>query len=117
MAYQSNADGQDDVYVRAFPSKEPSYRISREGGTQPAWRGDGKELFVLAPDRTLMVAGFDPKTGRLDAAGPQKLFATWLYPGNSHPYAVSADGQRFLVPVPLDDSPRRVLDWRTLLPK
>ena len=117
MAYQSNASGQHEVYVRPFPSKEPPHQVSREGGTQPAWRGDGKELFFLAPDRTMMAARFDPGTGRVDAAGPQKLFATWLYPGNSHPYAVSADGQRFLVPVPLDDSPRLVLDWRTLLPR
>jgi serine/threonine protein kinase len=117
MAYQSNVSGQNEVYVRPFPSKEPALRISREGGTDPAWRGDGKELFFLAPDRTMMAARFDPRTGRLDAAGPQKLFATWIPRGNNHPYAVSADGQRFLIPVPLDDSPRLVLDLRTLLPR
>jgi hypothetical protein len=117
MAYQSDASGQDDVYVRPFPSKEPPHRVSREGGTHPAWRGDGRELFFLAQDRTMMGAGFDPRSGRLDAAGPRKLFATEIALGNNHPYAVTADGQRFLVPVPLDDPPRLVVDWRTLLPR
>jgi hypothetical protein len=60
---------------------------------------------------------FDPRTGRPDDAGPQKLFATWLASSNNHPYAVTADGQRFLLPVLLDGSPRLIVDWRTLLPR
>lgn len=62
----------------------------------------------------MMAARFDAKTGAVPAA-PQKLFATPLRFGNRHPYAVSADGQRFLIPLPLDDPPRLVLDWRALI--
>jgi Tol biopolymer transport system component len=114
IAHQSNESGRDEVYVRPFPAKEPLHIISREGGMYPAWRRDGKELFFLAPDGTMMVARFDPKTGPV-ADAPQKLFATPLRSGNNRPYAVSADGQRFLIPLPLDDPPRLILDWRALL--
>ena len=50
-------------------------------------------------------------------AEPQKLFATPLQFGNHHPYAVAPDGQRFLFPRPLDEPPRLILDWHTLLPR
>ncbi len=114
IAHQSDATGPFEVYVRPFPAREPFHRISRDGGAYPAWRRDGKELFFLAPDGTMMVARFDPKTGPV-ADAPQKLFATPLRGTNNRPYAVSADGQRFLIPLPLDDPPRLILDWRALL--
>jgi serine/threonine protein kinase len=114
IAHQSDASGRHEVYVRPFPARDPGERISREGGMFPAWRRDGRELFFLAPDGTMMVARFNPRTGRLEGA-PQKLFTAPLRSGNNHPYAVSADGQRFLIPVPLDDPPRLILDWRALI--
>ena len=80
----------------------------------PDWRRDGKELFFLAPDGSMMAVGFDPKTGPVQAA-PRKLFTTPLRYCCSHPYVVSADGQRFLMPLPLDDPPRMVHDWRALI--
>ena len=114
IAHQSNSTGRDEVYVRPFPAREPVQRISREGGMYPAWRRDGRELFFLAPDGTMMVGSFDPRTGLVKSA-PQKLFATPLRFGNNRPYAVTADGQRFLIPSPLDDPPRLILDLRALL--
>ena len=116
IAHQSNASGRLEVIVRPFPGKEPAHRISRDGGMYAAWRSDGRELFFLAPDGTMMAAGFDPGTGPVDAE-PQKLFATPLPFGNNHPYAVAPDGQRFLFPRPFDQPPRLILDWHTLLPR
>ena len=116
IAHQSNALGGYEVYVRPFPLGEPTIRISREGGMYPAWRNDGKKLFFLAPDGTIMAAPFDPVTGSA-ATAPQPLFATSLRDGSNRPYAVSGDGQRLLIPVPVDDQPRLILDWRALLAK
>jgi hypothetical protein len=110
----SNRSGRNEVFVRPFPASEPAVSVSRDGGMYPAWRRDGRELFFLAPDGSMMAAGFDPKTGSVQGA-PHKLFDTPLEFGNSHPYAVSADGQRFLIPWILDDPPRVVLDWRALI--
>jgi serine/threonine protein kinase len=115
IAHMSNASGRNEVVVRPFPAKDPYIRVSRDGGTYPDWRRDGKELFFLAPDGSMMAVGFDPKTGPVQAA-PRKLFDTPLRFGNSHPYVVSADGQRFPMPLPLDDPPRMVLNWRALIP-
>src|SRR6185436_7255156 len=50
MAYTSDVSGQPEVYVQPFPSADNELRISTAGGSQPRWRGDGKELFYLAAD-------------------------------------------------------------------
>ena len=61
MAYASSESGRFEVYAAAFPSGQGKWPISVAGGTEPAWRRDGKELFYLAPDRHLMAVPI--KTG------------------------------------------------------
>jgi Tol biopolymer transport system component len=114
IAYQSGASGRDEVYVRRFPSRPPSYRVSRDGGATPAWRGDGRELFFLAPDGAIMAAPVDARGG-FSAGVPQALFGTTIR-GGRH-FGVTSDGQRFLVPVESSQPLRVVLDWRALLPR
>jgi Tol biopolymer transport system component len=101
MAYSSNATGQEEVYVKGLPAGDRQWQVSTGGGRLPHWRQDGRELFYLAPDTKLMAV--DIPTGANFAAGtPRALFETTIVPfsyptlpGNS--YAVSRDGQRFLV--------------------
>ena len=73
VAYQSDASGRYEVVVRPFPNKDPAQTISRDGGMYPRWRGDGKELFFVSPDGTMMAAGFDATNG-LPQGVPQALF-------------------------------------------
>jgi Tol biopolymer transport system component len=57
VAYASDDSGRSEIYVRPFPpdvSRGGRWQVSSAGGSQPRWRGDGKELFYLAPDRKLM---------------------------------------------------------------
>ena len=55
LAYESNASGQYEIYVRPFPNVEDGqWLISRGGGSRPLWAPDGRELFYLAPGRRLM---------------------------------------------------------------
>jgi Tol biopolymer transport system component len=115
IAYHSNESGQPQVYVKPFPSGASKSRISERGGTEPRWRGDGRELFFLQPDGTMMAARIDSAKG-FDAAVPQPLFQTGITSTqNNHPYLVTKDGQRFLVPV-IDPSVSSqmtvVLNWR-----
>ena len=56
MAYTSNESGVPEVYVRHYPGGEGAWRVSTNGGAQPQWRRDGKELFYLAADGNLMAA-------------------------------------------------------------
>jgi serine/threonine protein kinase len=116
VAYQLDASGRYELLVRPFPNRDPPQTISRDGGMYPRWRGDGKELFFLSPDGTMMAAGFDATTG-LAKGVPQALFPTQLVFGNNRPYAVDRNGERFLVPIAADPRVTAVMDWRALLPR
>ncbi len=116
VAYQSNASGRYEIVVRPFPNKDPARTISRDGGRYPRWRGDGKELFFVSPDGTMMAAGFDATNG-VSQGVPQKLFPTQIRGGDNRPYAVDKNGQRFLLKVLPDPQLVVVMDWRTLLDK
>jgi eukaryotic-like serine/threonine-protein kinase len=114
MAYFVTEAGQPQIYVQAFPSGGSKSRISTSGGTEPRWRGDGKELFFLAPDGTMMSAGIDTAK-EFNATVPQPLFQSGIAAiQNNHPYVVTRDGQRFLIPV-IDQSAASqmtvVLNW------
>jgi Tol biopolymer transport system component len=100
VAYNSDESGRPEVYVQPFPGPGPKSRISREGGSWPRWRGDGKELFFVLDDRAIMAV--DVKTSDTFSAGePRRLFGARLK--RSAPiarnYEVTPDGQRFLVNV------------------
>lgn len=98
IAYQSNASGRDEVYVQRFPPASGQFRVSRSGGTQPRWRGDGKELFFLAPDGSVMAAAI--LEGPQPAAGvPQTILPAAMTLVIRHAYTVTRDGQRVLIPV------------------
>ena len=51
VAYTTNEDGQFNVSVQPFLRAGGKYRVSRDGGSHPVWRADGRELFYLAADR------------------------------------------------------------------
>src|SRR5262249_26511790 len=62
MAYTSDKSGRREVYVRRFPDGDGEMRISTGGGEQPRWRRDGKELFFLSEEGTLIAV--DMKTAQ-----------------------------------------------------
>jgi eukaryotic-like serine/threonine-protein kinase len=97
IAYVSDESGRNEVYVQTFPRSGGKWQVSTSGGAQPHWRRDGKEMFYLAPDRTLM--SVDVKSGAaFDVGTPKPLFSTRVSAYDApNRYAVSADGQRFLV--------------------
>ena len=80
--------------------------ISVGGGTQPRWRPDGKELFYLGLDRWMMAVPIAwSSNGRsVEAGAPVRLFPTKIGASliDSRQYEVSANGQRFLMDVPLE---------------
>ena len=74
IAYTSNEGGQADVYVQSFPGPGTKLRVSRNGGSHPVWRADGRELFHLGPDGTLMTVLIEAGPS-LNAGPPQALFS------------------------------------------
>jgi dipeptidyl aminopeptidase/acylaminoacyl peptidase len=115
IAYVSDESGAPQVYVQSFPTLTGKWQVSRDGGSQPRWRRDGKELFYLAADRKLMAVSV--KTGgAFEANVPQVLFGTALsFAELKQTYSVSPDGQRFLLHTPASDSPTSLtvtLNWQ-----
>jgi eukaryotic-like serine/threonine-protein kinase len=97
IAYQSAESGRSEVHVRAFPSLDQERQVSNGGGVQPLWSKDGRELYYLTLNSRLMTV--EVKSGAtLETGNPRSLFQT---PIEGNPllaqYAVSADGQRFLM--------------------
>ena len=100
MSYTSNASGQREVYVRSFPAGDDEQRISTAGGEQARWRGDGKELFYVAPDGKMMAVTVKAAAGsKLTFEKPTTLFDSHIAGLNItyFNYDVTADGKRFLV--------------------
>ena len=123
IAYTSDESGSDEIYVREFSSGSAQgdagdkWLISKGGGTDPRWRGDGKELFYVAPDGEFMSVNTSAKP-IFKAGAPRPLFQ--LPPGFIGG-DVTADGRRFLIGVPVTQSPSVpftvVLNWQTTLKK
>ena len=75
VAYNADESGRWEVYVAAFPAFTSKRQISSGGGVQPQWRADGRELFYLAPDGSMMSVRVDART-EFTASPPTRLFAT-----------------------------------------
>ena len=104
MAHGSDSSGQPEIYVRPFPASEGVWIISTGGGTQPRWRGDGKELFYVAPDGKMMsvavkVAQNNGSRPVFEPGAPEPLFDSHIVPVTTGEfyYDVTADGKRFVV--------------------
>jgi len=100
VAYASNETGEWEVYVTTFPTAAGKFQVSRGGGTEPRWRGDGKELFYLGPKSTLTAVSVNSE-GTFSTGNPSPLFQSQLRAQVSSTdlfnYDVAKDGQRFLV--------------------
>ena len=96
VAYNADESGAPEVYVARFPGFTAKRQISAGGGVQPQWSGNGRELFYLALDGSLMAVRVDASTGPIGSK-PSPLFPTNFDPTPHMPqYAVTGDGARFL---------------------
>ena len=95
----------NQIYIKPFPTGEGLWKVTPEnGGAFARWRGDSKELYYLSRMTFGQMMGVEINaTGStLQPGKPQALFdshyANLNHPSNYHTYAVTADGQRFLIP-------------------
>jgi hypothetical protein len=97
VAYYSNLSGRPDVHVASFPNARNQRQVSSDGqGGWPRWRGDGKELFWLFGDE-MMAAGVNGDGAQFEVGTVHKLFRVRRAGDDDSPFAVSRDGQRFLI--------------------
>ncbi len=100
IAYSSDESGRSEIYVQSFPDLKVKLQISTEGGDQAYWSRDGKKLFYLAPDRTLMFVKVSTG-GNFQASSPSRLFQLSVHAGgimeSRSTYAIANDEKRILV--------------------
>ncbi len=112
VAYVSDETGQSEIFVQPFPRGESRWQVSTEGGTEPVWSPDGRELFFRAGDTIFALPiRTDPvfSTGFAEPAiqGPYA-------PNSTHTnYDVHPDGNRFVMVKVGDEESRLmvVVNW------
>jgi Tol biopolymer transport system component len=118
VAYASNESGRWEIYVAPFPGPGGNWKVSSEGGSEPEWRHDGRELFFLGANGYLMAVPLR-LSPTFDAGEPKPLFLIRrrepVATLDLFSYDVSRDGQRFLVNAdagePTTTPLTVVLDW------
>jgi serine/threonine protein kinase len=123
FAYTSNETGVNQVYVQslagALAGRGARLQISNSGGTEPFWRGDGKELFYLNGNK-LMAVDVNGAGETFQAGIPKELFeAPFVTFPRRNRYDVTRDGKRFLALVPEDEKQEQkiavIVNWPALL--
>jgi Tol biopolymer transport system component len=103
VAFSSTESGLSELYVAPFPPSANGVADKRRvspagaGGSQARWSRDGRELFYIAQDRSLMVTAVDAEAPSFEVGRTQRLFAPQFYFLDSHGFDVAPDGQRLLV--------------------
>jgi len=118
VAYHSNESGQHEIYLRPFVPPGASgtaagagggqRQASTAGGVYPTWRRDGRELYYLDPEGTMMGVPITVSGATLEPGAPIVLFPTRILGGGvdrglGPQYDVAPDG-RFLINTVLDDA-------------
>ncbi|MGE3190618.1 MAG: TolB family protein, partial [Vicinamibacterales bacterium] len=117
LAYASDESGDYELYLDSFPRPGARVRLTLGGGSDPRWRGDGRELYFRRDGAifalSLDLSGTTPALGattRLFDAGP-----------DLRAYDATADGRRFLVNVPAAAATAPditvVVNWPSLAPR
>jgi Tol biopolymer transport system component len=101
MAYASNETGRYEVWIEPFPRTGTRYQVTRDGGSHPLWRPDGRSLYF---DRDHQMFELAVNTQDLSSRNeprplPIKGFAQAEY---RRQFDLMPDGSRFLVLLPKD---------------
>jgi Tol biopolymer transport system component len=99
VAYVSNESGRPEIYVQPYPGPGGKWQISTDGGTEPLWNRNGRELFYRSGNKMMAVQVETQPS--FSASKPTLLFereyAASQFPATGIAYDVTHDGQRFLM--------------------
>ena len=101
LAYESNESGQEEIYVQPFPGPGRRWPISTDGGIDPVWSTNGRELFYLNGQKVMAV---EVETEPEFRAGTPRLLFEGPHLVGARSYDVSPDGQRFVMIHPEESS-------------
>ncbi|MFN2445264.1 MAG: hypothetical protein ABR606_06750 [Vicinamibacterales bacterium] len=111
-AYASDESGRSEIYVDRFPEPSSRVRLTADGGADPRWRGDGREIVFRRGD-ALYAVQLSPQNDSLQATGTSRLFDAGP---DLRAYDMTRDGRRFVLNRPVKGQPpiiRIVVNWRT----
>jgi serine/threonine protein kinase/Tol biopolymer transport system component len=125
LLFSSSPNGRREVFVQSLPESVGGppgvghWQISNNGGLQPAWRADGKEIFYIG-DGAMMAVSVESGRAQFKPGLPKRLFSTQIAADTLiRQYDVSADGRRFLLAQPMDQAAAEpltvILNWQSLL--
>jgi eukaryotic-like serine/threonine-protein kinase len=122
LAYVSTETGRNEVFVASIRADSStgkvsvgeSVPVSDGGGFAPRWRGDGKELFYLKVDGSVMAVDLSTTAGAAQKSAKRMFTASGVF----HEWGVTQDGTRLLFAVPTAPPPplQIILNWQSLLP-
>jgi serine/threonine protein kinase/Tol biopolymer transport system component len=95
LAYQSAESGRFEVYVMPFGGGQGKWQVSANGGQQPRWSADGKQLYYMDLTYNLFAVPVTNAGGALQFGAAEKLISNWSAPQVF--YDVSPDGKKFLL--------------------
>jgi serine/threonine protein kinase len=115
IAYRAHELGQVEIYLQSFPAGGTRWQLSTNGGGEPSWRHDGKELYFVR-DKQVFAVDLRVTPGGIEHGLPKLLFsAPFVDAIRRNRYVPSADGQRFLVVTKHEEEQpavRVILNWR-----
>jgi Tol biopolymer transport system component len=111
IAYVSDETGRNEAYVQTFPTPGSKLQVSNDGAVSPVWSRDGKRLFFIAPDESLMAVDVAPGDA-LRISAPVKLFR---FPRAVTAYDMTRDGKHLYATIAASDAAGRsiglIMDW------
>ena len=122
LAYRSNESRRSEIYAVSFPLPGEKWQISTNGGQDPVWSRDGRELYYYSADNKIMAVEIKPSApGRQQSPfGVPKALFEIRKAANDNGFEVTKDG-RFLLPALVEQQTSTpmtvVLNWPELLKK
>ena len=109
LAYTSNESGREEVYIQAYPGSGAKWQVSAEGGVQPVWAQNGKEIFYRNQDKMMAVAVVTQPEFR--ASKPTLVFEgryeKGIYPFIPN-YDVASDGRFLMIKSSVESAPTQL---------
>jgi serine/threonine protein kinase len=118
IAYQSKESGRYEIYIQRFPGSGGHIQLSANGGVQPRWRRDGKEVFYVSPDSRLMVVRIQETPRGVEPGSPVALFTIprlrLVEQSYGFEYAPFPDGQQFVMNLtqPTTEPLTLIMNWK-----
>jgi len=120
VAYESDESGANEIFVQPFPPTGGKWQVSSGGGSEVAWRGDGRELYYVDRDGMLLAIPVTLSAAGFSTGSAVRLFSLGrgATGGGTIRFDAARDGQRFLIRDVIDP-PRQpimlVLNWQSRL--